>query len=160
MDPEDLEVQQLLLLLLPPPLLLQLLLHGKQEVVQVDLEVVLEIHLVWDMGVALEDLVVEVHTSNIISSKVGINLHHYSISNKDLLHPEVALMVAVVVAIVLHNISNNNTIAHPLQEAEVLQHLYLMGVDQARQIVNMEEVVDHLMGVVEELRCHLDHLLQ
>lgn len=156
---EDLEAQQQ-----PPlPQLLQLqqqqLLRGKLVEVQEDQAVVLEIHLAWDMVVALEDLEVVVHTSNIINSKVT-SPHHCSISNKDLPLLEVVLTVAVVVATVLLNINNSNTTARQHPVAVGLQPLYLMVVDQAHQIASMEVAADHLMVVVVERRCHLDHHLQ
>lgn len=155
---EDLEAQQR-----PPlPQLLRLqqqqLLRGKLVEVQEDQAVVLEIRLAWDMVVALEDLEVVVHTSNIINSKVT-SPHHCSISNKD--HPllEVALTVAVVVATVLLNINNSNTTAHQHPVAVGLPPLYLMVVDQVHQTASMEVAADHLMVVVVELRCLLDHHL-
>lgn len=156
---EDLEVQQQ-----PQPLLLlllqrQLLHHGKLVAVQEDQAVVQEIHSAWVMGVALEDLEVVVHTSNIINNKVT-SLRHCSISNKVRPHQEVALMEAVAVVIVLHNTNNSNTTAHQHLEAVVLQPLYLMVVDRALQIASTEVAVDHLMVVVVEHRCHLDLHLQ
>jgi len=137
----DLEAQQQ-----PQPLLLlllqrQLRLHGKLVVVQEDQAVVQEIHLVWVMEVALEDLEVVVHTSNIINNKVT-SLRHCSISNKDRPRPEAALMEAAVVA------------------AVDLQPQYLMVVDQAHRIASMEVAVGHLMVVAVEHRCLLDHHLQ
>lgn len=153
---EDLEVQQQP----PPPQLLQLqrqrLLHGKLVEVQEDQAVVQEIRLAWDMVVALEDLGVVVHTSNIINSK-DTSPHHCSINNKDLRLLEVVLTVAVVVATVLLNINNSNTTAHQHPGAVVLQPLYLMVVDQGHQIASMEVAADHLMVVVVEHRCLLDH---